>query len=76
MLADRLDYGIALYFSGAAGKLLMSGDHGTKGYDEVNVMKNYALDAGVPSEDIFMDHAGFSTYESIYRRKKYLKQKK
>lgn len=69
MLADRLDYAIALYFSGASGKLLMSGDHGTKSYDEVNVMKDYALDAGVPSDDIFMDHAGFSTYESVYRAK-------
>ena len=49
--------------------LLMSGDHGRKEYDEVNTMKQYAIDAGVPSGDIFMDHAGFSTYESIYRAK-------
>lgn len=67
MLADRLERGIELYESGAAGKLLMTGDHGRKGYDEVNVMKQYAIDAGVPSGDIFMDHAGFSTYESMYR---------
>ena len=67
MLADRLTQGIALYRCGAAPKLLMSGDHGRKEYDEVNAMKQYAMDAGVPSEDIFMDHAGFSTYESMYR---------
>lgn len=67
MLADRLDQGIALYQSGAADYLLMSGDHGREHYDEVNVMKQYAIDAGVPSEAIFMDHAGFSTYESMYR---------
>ena len=67
MLADRLDCAIRLYFAGAAPKLLMSGDHGSADYDEVNVMKDYAIAAGVPSEDIFMDHAGFSTYESIYR---------
>lgn len=67
MLEDRLLKGIELYNSGAAGKLLMSGDHGTKDYDEVNVMKDYAVKAGVPSEDVFMDHAGFSTYESVYR---------
>lgn len=67
MLEDRLKQGIALYKAGVAGKLLMSGDHGQKSYDEVNVMKQYAIDAGVPSEDIFMDHAGFSTYESLYR---------
>lgn len=69
MLADRLDYGIAVYKSGAADKMLMSGDHGRAEYDEVNTMKNYAVERGVPSEDVFMDHAGFSTYESLYRAK-------
>ncbi len=69
MLQDRLDRAIELYKAGVAPKLLMSGDHGTKEYDEVHAMKNYAINAGVPSEDIFMDHAGFSTYESIYRAK-------
>jgi len=67
MLKDRLDAGIALYQSGAAPKLLMSGDHGRVQYDEVNRMKQYAIDRGVPSRDVFMDHAGFSTYESMYR---------
>lgn len=69
MLADRLEYGVALYRKGVSGKLLMSGDHGCKEYDEVNVMKRQAVDAGIPSGDVFMDHAGFSTYESIYRAK-------
>lgn len=69
MLKDRLDRAIELYKAGVAPKLLMSGDHGTKEYDEVHAMKDYAIKAGVPSEDIFMDHAGFSTYESIYRAK-------
>lgn len=67
MLSDRLDYGIRLYENGAASKLLMSGDHGRVDYDEVNVMKEYAMERGVPSRDVFMDHAGFSTYESLYR---------
>ncbi len=67
MLKDRLDAAIELYKSGAADKILMSGDHGRKGYDEVNVMKRYAAQNGVPDSDVFMDHAGFSTYESIYR---------
>lgn len=69
MLADRLRRGISLYDLGAAPKLLMSGDHGRTDYNEVAAMKQYALDAGVPSEDVFMDHAGFSTYESVYRAK-------
>lgn len=67
MLQDRLDTGLMLYEAGAAPKLLMSGDHGTVEYDEVNAMKDYAMAAGVASEDVFMDHAGFSTYESMYR---------
>ncbi|MBR6652360.1 MAG: YdcF family protein [Anaerotignum sp.] len=67
MLRDRLEKGIELYEAGTAPKLLMSGDHGRKDYDEVNLMKSYAMEKGVPSEDIFMDHAGFSTYDSMYR---------
>lgn len=69
MLADRLRRGVELYHSGAALKLLMSGDHGREDYNEVQAMKQYAMDEGIASADIFMDHAGFSTYESIYRAK-------
>ena len=69
MLEDRLKKGIELYYATNVPKLLMSGDHGGMYYDEVNVMKNYAIKEGVPSSDIFMDHAGFSTYESMYRAK-------
>ncbi len=67
MLRDRLNVGIELYHQGIAPKLLLSGDHGQAQYDEVNVMKDYAKERGVPAEDIFLDHAGFSTYESVYR---------
>lgn len=66
-LEDRLTVGCELYQSGAAPKLLMSGDHGRKDYDEVGAMKKFATDLGVPSEDVFMDHDGFSTYETMYR---------
>lgn len=76
MLEDRLKRGVALYELGASSKILMSGDHGTKGYDEVNTMKAYAIEAGIPTEDIFMDHAGFSTYETIYRAKEIFGAKK
>lgn len=67
ILQDRLDVGIDLYHAGVAPKLLMSGDNGTDTYNEVEGMKQYAISKGVPSEDIFCDHAGFSTYESMYR---------
>ena len=76
MLSDRLKRGIELYEKGAAPKLLMSGDHGRKTYDEVNTMKKIAIDTGISSEDIFMDHAGFSTYESMYRAKDVFKAEK
>lgn len=69
MLQDRLTRGIELYNLGAAPKLLMSGDHGSEDYDEVGTMKQVATDSRIASEDIFMDHAGFSTYESLYRAK-------
>lgn len=76
MLHDRLQRGVELYEMGAAPKLLMSGDHGRADYDEVNAMKQFALDAGIPSADVFMDHAGFSTYESLYRAKEVFGVKK
>jgi len=69
ILKDRLDKAIELSKSGIETTLLMSGDHGTVAHDEVNVMKNYAIEHGLLSSDIFMDHAGFSTYESLYRAK-------
>ncbi|MCH5252907.1 MAG: YdcF family protein [Lachnospiraceae bacterium] len=67
VLKDRLDRGIELYKKGISDRILMSGDHGREEYDEVRAMKQYAVEAGVPAENIFMDHAGFSTYESMYR---------
>lgn len=67
MLEDRLRRSVELFHAGAAPKLLMSGDHGRVTYNEVRTMKQYAMDDGIASVDIFMDHAGFSTYESIYR---------
>ena len=69
MLYDRIMTGVSLYEAGAAPKIIMSGDHGRTDYNEVGTMKEYAISSGVPSEDIFMDHAGFSTYESLYRAK-------
>lgn len=69
MLTDRLNKAIFLYQENVAPKIIMSGDHGRKEYDEVNIMKDFAIDQGISSSDIFMDHAGFSTYDSIYRAK-------
>lgn len=76
MLNDRLAVGSELYFQGKAPKIIVSGDHGRKDYNEVKAMKDFLRDRAVPSADIFMDHAGFSTYESIYRARDIFKAKK
>ena len=76
MLEDRLLTGIELYTNNVSNKIIVSGDHGQEHYDEVNVMKDYLLEKDIPSENIFMDHAGFSTYDSIYRAKEIFKAKK
>ena len=76
LLQDRLDTAISLYENNVSSKIIMTGDHGRKNYDEVNIMKDYTIKNGIKSEDIFMDHAGFSTYESIYRAKEIFKAKK
>ena len=76
MLEDRLLAAISLYKKNVSSKIIMSGDHGRKDYDEVNIMKDFAIEKGIPSEDIFMDHAGFSSYESIYRAKEIFQAKK
>lgn len=76
MLHDRLARGVELYQAGAAPKLLMSGDHGQDDYDEVGAMKQFAVENGIASEDVFKDHAGFSTYETMYRAKEIFQAKK
>lgn len=67
MLEERLNRGVEVYNTGCTDRILMSGDHGREEYDEVNVMKNFAIETGVEANTVFMDHAGFSTYESMYR---------
>lgn len=67
MLKERLDAGIELYMANKVAKLLMSGDNLTPYYKEVDVMKKYAIEKGVSEEDILVDHAGLSTYDSMYR---------
>ena len=66
-LTDRLETGIELYRAGLVAKLLLSGDHGQHTYDEANAMRRYVLEAGVPKHDVFLDHAGFRTYDTLYR---------
>ena len=67
MLRSRMTRAVELYQAGWADKLLLSGDNSGADYNEVATMKALALEGGVPEEDIVLDHAGFSTYDSLYR---------
>lgn len=67
MLRDRLEKAVELYEAGVSDTIIVSGDHREDNYDEVNTMKYFLMDAGIPSEDIFMDHGGLSTYDTMYR---------
>lgn len=69
MLRERLDDSIYLYKNNICNKILMSGDSVNEDYDEVGVMKEYAVLNGVKEEDILVDKLGLSTYDSIYRAK-------
>jgi vancomycin permeability regulator SanA len=69
MLADRVEGAVELYRLGRVHKILMTGDNATPEYNEVVAMQRYAERLGVPSKDIKLDYAGFSTYESCYRAK-------
>lgn len=66
---DRAQTAIDLYEAGKIDKILVSGDHGQEEYDEVNTIKDYLISNGIPDTVIFLDHAGFDTYDSIYRAK-------
>jgi SanA protein len=69
-LQDRLDIAIELYRNNKIARFLLSGDHGQRSYDEVNSMKAYLIEHGINTVDIFLDHAGFDTYNSMVRAKK------
>ena len=69
ILADRANAAIALHSAGKVGKILVTGDNGTLTYNEVAPVRQYLLDAGIPAQDIFLDHAASRAYRvRRYRR--------
>jgi SanA protein len=70
MLADRIAAAAELYRAGKVDKLLLSGDHGRWGYDEVGTMRRALLAEGIPADDVFTDHAGFDTWDSAQRARR------
>jgi len=69
VLRDRVATAAELYFAGKVEKLLMSGDNRIETYNEPAAMREYALELGVPDEDIVLDFAGRRTYDTCYRAK-------
>lgn len=77
ILEDRLKTAYELYEKGYSDKIIVSGDHSKDNYDEVNVMKAFLINEyNIPSKDIYMDHAGISTYDSMFRLKNVFEAKK
>lgn len=75
ILSDRAKTALELYDAKKVEKILVSGDHGRDEYDEVNAVKDFLLGEGVNEQDIFLDHAGFDTYDSLYRARDIFKVK-
>ncbi|WP_195263901.1 MULTISPECIES: ElyC/SanA/YdcF family protein [unclassified Clostridium] len=73
ILADRLETSLEVFEAGLANVFLLSGDHGREEYNEVGSMKKYILQNDIDEKLIFMDHAGFSTYDTMYRAKEIFK---
>ena len=67
VLKDRILTAIKLYQEGEVEKFIFSGDNSTAGHNEVQAMKNLALENGLPENVVLLDHAGVSTYDSCYR---------
>lgn len=67
VLRDRVSTAADLYFDGKVEKLLMTGDNRYLDYNEPGGMFEYAVELGVPEEDIVLDYGGRRTYDSCYR---------
>ena len=67
MLRDRVESALFLYNEGKVKRFLLSGDNGSVDYNEPQAMKRYLIERGVPEAYIYLDYAGFDTYDSMYR---------
>ena len=76
ILSDRLETSLEVFKAGLGNTFILSGDHGREEYNEVRAMKEYIMTGNVDEKLVFMDHAGFSTYDTIYRAKEIFKLEK
>ena len=65
----RMEAAAALFHAGRVRHLLLSGDNGSRGYDEPSDMKKALLALGVPASALTLDNAGFRTLDSVVRAK-------
>jgi SanA protein len=66
----RMNAAARLFKSGKVEKLLVSGDNGTRGYDEPTAMRMALVRRGIPADKVVLDYAGFRTLDSVVRAKK------
>lgn len=59
----------ALFKSGKIDNIVISGDNSRKDYNEPQDMKDELLKRGIPENRIYLDYAGFRTFDSVYRMK-------
>lgn len=76
LLYERTLCGAELYLKNASERLLLSGDHSRADYNEVGAMKEYMVSRGIDKSAVFTDHAGFDTYDTMYRAKEIFKAKR
>lgn len=65
----RLNAALEVFQQGKADYLLLSGDNGTKEYNEPAMMREDLIARGVPADRIYLDYAGFRTLDSVVRAK-------
>jgi len=72
----RIDAAVRLFKKGKIQFILVSGDNGNIYYNEPTTIKNDLTSRGIPASRIFLDYAGFRTYDSVVRCKKVFQQEK
>lgn len=66
---QRIEAAAALYRAGKVRHLLVSGDNHIASYDEPTDMRDALVAAGLPTDAITCDYAGFRTLDSVVRGK-------
>ncbi len=72
----RINAALELFHAGKIKYIIVSGDNSRKTYDEPTDMKNALISGGVPDSVIYLDYAGFRTFDSVIRSKEIFGQTK